>query len=469
MKQQLKTLAKNRKKDKLTHLFFNSLIFFVVLLLAIGVGGVIGILNREADEVIFKTLGMCIAVVWACIFVGYFIWAVYFYNINYGYTDKDWENLEAARERLSLGEPVDPSELEEPKENPYKDQTFGLPGGTVRGMIAFTLLFGGIAIMVVSMGMDNDLAANTFFWDHYEFFKTAFLMMIAFYFGSRSLEYLKDRWPSTAQKKRLTGKESTPEFISQLDSQQKPADISPSQLKSVLAPAEKEETIDLVVKTRQEQLKQEFVQIKDNEEEKKLNHEQIESVAHEFKIETPALQAVIQIESAGSGFLADGKPKILFEGHKFWAHLKEKGIEPEQYLPDNQDILYPKWTRDFYLGNEKEYDRLNKALLIDKEAAYYSASWGLFQILGENVKTKWVRRHKDILAFVEAQHVSEYEHLLDFIDFIQFKKVKGKSLLEHLKAKDWSSFAYGYNGAGYAKNNYHVKLERAYERFSAVG
>ena len=469
MKQQLKTLVKNHKKDKMTHLFFNSLIFFVVLLLVIGAAGAYGILNREADEVIFKTLGMCISVTWACIFVGYFIWAIYFYNINYGYTDKDWEDLQDARERLSLGEPVDEKELEEPSENPYKDQTFGLPGGTVRGMIAFTLLFGGIAITVVSMGMDNELVANTFFWDHYEFFKTAFLMMIAFYFGSRSLEYLKDRWPSTAQKQRMAGEESSTKANLISSSNETNAGNLPSQLKAILAPAEQEQNKDLVVKTRREQLKQEFVQINDNEEEKNLNLEQIESVANEFKIEMPALRAVIQVESAGSGFLEDGRPKILFEGHKFWSHLKEKGIDPEQYLPDNQDILYPKWTRNFYLGKEGEYSRLNKALLIDKEAAYYSASWGLFQILGENVKTKWVRRHKDINAFVEAQYASEHEHLLDFVDFIQFKKAKGKTLLEHLKAKDWASFAYGYNGAGYAQNNYDVKLQRAYERFSAVG
>jgi len=60
-------------------------------------------------------------------------------------------------------------------------------------MIAFTLLFGAIAVLIVSIGMRNQWDENTVFWDQYEFFKTAFLMMIAFYFGSRSLQYLQNR------------------------------------------------------------------------------------------------------------------------------------------------------------------------------------------------------------------------------------------------------------------------------------
>ena len=79
----------------------------------------------------------------------------------------------------------------EPEYNPYKDETFGMPNGTVRGMIAFSLLFGAISLLVVSFGMTNEIDPNSLFWDQYEFFKTAFLMMIAFYFGSRSLQYFR--------------------------------------------------------------------------------------------------------------------------------------------------------------------------------------------------------------------------------------------------------------------------------------
>ena len=62
-------------------------------------------------------------------------------------------------------------------------------------MIAFTLLFGALAMLVASIGMKNELDPASMFWDQYEFFKTAFLMMIAFYFGSRSLQYLNQNKP----------------------------------------------------------------------------------------------------------------------------------------------------------------------------------------------------------------------------------------------------------------------------------
>jgi hypothetical protein len=39
-------------------------------------------------------------------------------------------------------------------------------------------------------------------------------------------------------------------------------------------------------------------------------------------------------------------------------------------------------------------------------------------------------------------------------------------LLAALQSHDWAAFAKGYNGPGYAKNAYDVKLAEAYERFS---
>jgi hypothetical protein len=113
-------------------------------------------------------------------------------------TDEDWEDIIDAQEG-NVPESEAAATGEEPQYNPYRSQTFGLPPGTVRGMIAFTLLFGGLALFVASMGMDGEMAENIFFWDHFEFFKTAFLMMVAFYFGSSSLKELSKRWPSTRQ------------------------------------------------------------------------------------------------------------------------------------------------------------------------------------------------------------------------------------------------------------------------------
>ncbi len=148
----------------------------------------------------FDGLAIFIFFSWVTVFISYFTWATYFYNINHGWTDKDWDKYFEALERKKNGEYVLDEELDAPKKNPYWDQTFGFPSGTVRGMIALTLLFGAISLIVASFGEDGNIASDAFYWDHFEFFKTAFLMMIAFYFGNKSLKYLQNRSNAAREK-----------------------------------------------------------------------------------------------------------------------------------------------------------------------------------------------------------------------------------------------------------------------------
>src|ERR671917_272606 len=65
----------------------------------------------------------------------------------------------------------------------------------------------------------------------------------------------------------------------------------------------------------------------------------------------PFDSTVYTVESNGSGFLKDGRPRILFEGHIFWKQLTDKGIPPGPYVKGNEDILYPKWTKQYYSHN----------------------------------------------------------------------------------------------------------------------
>lgn len=187
---------KQKQRNSLYKFFFGGLKVVVVILLLIGIWGVYEIITNSqcGSCAVYQAIGLGIIVIWSCVFLSYFIWAIYFYNINLGLTEDEWDKIHVAREKKSNGENYCVDDInEEPAYNPYKDETFGLPPGTVRGMIAFTLLFGAIAMLIVSIGMENEIDTNAMFWDQYEFFKTAFLMMIAFYFGSRSLQYLQNR------------------------------------------------------------------------------------------------------------------------------------------------------------------------------------------------------------------------------------------------------------------------------------
>lgn len=185
---------KSVKRDSMSRFFFWGIRVIILILLVMGAMGVYLILDSNiGNSAIFKAVGLGIVTVWTCVFLAYFIWAIYYYNINMGLTDEEWKKIDEAKEDKRLGNFYNQDDIdEEPKYNPYADQTFGLPSGTVRGMIAFTLLFGAIAMLVVSFGMTNEIDPNSLFWDQYDFYKDAFLMMIAFYFGSRSLQYLKE-------------------------------------------------------------------------------------------------------------------------------------------------------------------------------------------------------------------------------------------------------------------------------------
>lgn len=205
-----------------------------------------------------------------------------------------------------------------------------------------------------------------------------------------------------------------------------------------------------------------------NSNDKLLSEKDLFDFAGEYNLELAAVKAVNQIESSGKGFLAFGKPRILFEGHVFWSELKKRNIQPNNFLNSlSQDVLYEKWTKKYYRGGEGEYERMEKAASISalpgtKEAAYCSASWGAFQIMGYNYKNLG---YNSIDSWVSAMNEHEREHLAAFGKFISMKSISGKKLIDWLREKNWDKFAEGYNGSGYKKNKYDEKLKAAYSKY----
>lgn len=191
-----------------------------------------------------------------------------------------------------------------------------------------------------------------------------------------------------------------------------------------------------------------------------ISWEQIERAAEKLGVEPCALKAVCEVESSGNGFLPSGRPKILFEGHKFWEQLKKHGLDPAALAAKHPNIIYPKWDKKQYKGGEKEHDRLNEAKSIHKEAALCSASWGTFQVMGFNYS---LCGYKNVFAFVEAQEKDAESHLDACCRYITAMK-----LTQHLKNKNWAAFAKGYNGSGYAQNKYDQRLKTAYEKCQAA-
>lgn len=197
-----------------------------------------------------------------------------------------------------------------------------------------------------------------------------------------------------------------------------------------------------------------------------LKESDLITFANQYGLELATVKAVNEIESSGKGFLINNKPKILFEGHIFWNELKKRGINPSSYYnANNKDVLYPKWTKIYYQGGVKEYDRLNEAIALGgdpkfKDAALSSASWGCFQIMGFHAKNLG---YADVNDFVSKMEINEGEHLKAFGRFLE-----KNGLVSHLRNKNWAGFANAYNGQGYKLNKYDEKLAKAYSKYSRI-
>lgn len=184
----------------------------------------------------------------------------------------------------------------------------------------------------------------------------------------------------------------------------------------------------------------------------RLTEEDFNRTAEALVCEVACIKAVTEVESSGGGFLASGRPKILFEAHIFSRRTQHR------YDATHPDISSAKPNRSLYKGGEREYGRLEEAMALNRQAALESASWGLFQVMGFNHQSAGF---DSVDAFVEAMFESEGRHLEAFINFLQ-----SHNLDAPLREKRWADFARGYNGENYAANKYDVKLEDAYEKYS---
>ena len=168
--------------------------------------------------------------------------------------------------------------------------------------------------------------------------------------------------------------------------------------------------------------------------------------------EVECVLAVAKVESMGGGFNPDGTPKTLLEGH--WFHRYTKGI----YSASDPTISYPKWTKQFYGHTwQEEQQRLKRAMELDCRAAYMSASWGMFQVMGFNFA---LCGYKSVEDFVIDMKTDENAQLAAFTGYVIHC-----GLADELQKLDWHRFAYGYNGPEYQKNRYAEKLAAAYASF----
>ncbi|WP_181592020.1 N-acetylmuramidase domain-containing protein [Mesorhizobium atlanticum] len=181
----------------------------------------------------------------------------------------------------------------------------------------------------------------------------------------------------------------------------------------------------------------------------------IPRIGAEIGVGEDELHAFMQVEAAGSGFDAVGRPKMLFEPHVFY-RLLGKGSKRDAAV--SAGLAYPKWGAKPY--PKDSYPRLIRAMAIDETIALMSASWGLTQILGEN--------HRDAgytspQVMVSAFMASEDNHLEATVRVLVAWKID-----DDLRAHRWPVIARTWNGPGYKQNGYDTKMAAAFAKWQGI-
>lgn len=203
---------------------------------------------------------------------------------------------------------------------------------------------------------------------------------------------------------------------------------------------------------------------------KLLGNSHLVAAAKRLGVDLASIYAVNEVESTGSGFLVNGKPKILFERHvmhRLLATPRHKGDDAAALKAhaDQLAILHPALVNPKaggYAGGTAEHQRLANAKLIDALCAPEACSWGAFQIMGYHCQRLGYVSLDDFLTRMATSEAEQFEA---FVRYIEAEPALHKAL----KAKKWAEFAKLYNGPAYARNLYDVKLERAYERHAGCG
>jgi len=172
--------------------------------------------------------------------------------------------------------------------------------------------------------------------------------------------------------------------------------------------------------------------------------------AETLGVHAPEVWAVLTVETRGLGFLPDRRPLILFERHVFH---RETGGRHDRTDPAVSDA-----EPGGYTEGPHEYDRLQQAVRLDRTAALRSASWGIGQVMGFNSAKAG---YPTVGAMVADMTRSEDVQLKAMVG-----EIRSGNLDRFLRVHDWTSFARGYNGVNFARNQYDARLAAAHQRFA---
>jgi hypothetical protein len=174
--------------------------------------------------------------------------------------------------------------------------------------------------------------------------------------------------------------------------------------------------------------------------------EDIDTIAARLACSARQIRAVAAVESGGGAFDKLGRPKMLFERHLF--HRLTRGVYGISSWSDPEGGGYA----------ADSWEKLTLAACRDVDAAFMSASWGRFQVLGMH----WLELgYPSPLEMAYSTVTSEAAHYEMLARFIEHEGLKDELRALSTDPETCRAFAKAFNGPKYTQFNYHNKLSRA--------
>lgn len=161
------------------------------------------------------------------------------------------------------------------------------------------------------------------------------------------------------------------------------------------------------------------------------------------------VQAVALTESSGGGWDLKGLLKALWERHYFWKRIRV--VIPWISNPKGGD-----YTTDANKnGINDSWEKLALAACRDPMAAFESASFGKFQIMGANAVAMG---YANALEFAWELSRSEAAHYTSLARFVLTNKLAPAMRKISADPEDCKAFTLGYNGRLGVQRGYHVTM-----------